>query len=177
MRDEKRENDGKLLEAEHLNGPPAAPAVYSEAEVTEVQNAPPTREDILRLQRSMVDVACDMPQPRHHFAPGVYLRYLTVPAGMLIVGKTHRHAHPMMVLSGRAVVLSEEGRVDVGAGYSYVSKPGAKRVVLALENTEFLTIHQNPDDGQDLTVIEAYVIDSEADMLSFGKPQNAKEIK
>lgn len=46
-----------------------------------------TREQIVALQESMVPIACEMPEPNHFFAPGMYLRELTVPAGMLLVGK------------------------------------------------------------------------------------------
>jgi quercetin dioxygenase-like cupin family protein len=121
----------------------------------------PTREQITRLQSAMLPIQTEQPTPAHHFAPGMYLRELTVPAGMLIVGKIHKHAHFLMVLKGRARVVSEFGDETLEAGYFGVSQPGVKRVVYALEDTLFLTVHANKDDAQDLIAIEAEHIEPE----------------
>ena len=102
----------------------------------------------------MLQEPAEMPEPVHFFAPGMYLRRLVVPAGMLIVGKTHRHDHFLIVTTGRALVISEFGRDEVMTGHVSVSKAGVKRAVLALEDTDFLTVHLNANDSQDLEVIE-----------------------
>jgi hypothetical protein len=121
----------------------------------------PTRDKIVRLQESMLPIKCEMPEPTHLFAPGMYLRELTVPKGMLLVGKIHKHAHFLFVTKGRAEVVSEFGRGILEAGHYSVSQPGVKRVVLALEETQFLTVHVNQTDTQDLEVIEAEHIEPE----------------
>lgn len=131
-------------------------------QVIEQNNQPiPTREKIIQLQESMLPLQCEQPEPNHFFAPGMYLRELTIPAGMLVVGKTHKHAHFLMVLKGRAEVVSEFGREIVTAGYIGVSQPGVKRVVLAIEDTQFVTVHTNQSDTQDLEIIEAEHIEPE----------------
>lgn len=124
--------------------------------------AVPTREQITRLQSAMLPTQIALPEPGHHFAPGLYLRTLLVPAGQVIVGKIHKHAHFLFVLKGRAVVVSEFGRMEVEAGHFSVSPAGVKRVVLAMEDTLFATVHVNKDDGQDLEAIEAEHIEPEA---------------
>lgn len=121
----------------------------------------PTREKIQRLQEAMLPMQSKQPEPRHFFAPGMYLRELVVPAGMLMVGKIHKHEHFLLVLKGRAEVISEFGRVVVEAGHISISPAGVKRVVLALEDTQFVTVHVNKEDSQDLAVIEAAHIDPE----------------
>lgn len=126
----------------------------------------PSREQILKLQAAMIPIQCEQPEPIHRFAPGMYMRELTVPAGMLIVGKTHRHDHFLLVMSGRAEVISEFGREIVEAGHISLSKAGVKRVVLALEDTRFICMHHNPSDTEDLEVIEGEHIDASADGLS-----------
>lgn len=126
----------------------------------------PTREQILALQDAMVPHQCELPVPTHFFAPGMYLRELTVPAGMLIVGKIHKHAHFLIVTKGKAEVISEFGRVIVEPGHVSVSRPGSKRVVLALEDTQFLTVHVNSSDTEDLAVIEAEHIEPETLAIS-----------
>lgn len=117
--------------------------------------AGPTREQIMRLQAAMTPLQTEQPIPEHYFAPGMYGRTLLVPAGMCIVGKTHRHAHLLMVLKGHATIASEFGVDELCAGYVGVSQPGVKRVVLAHEDTLFVTVHHNPGDTQDLEEIEA----------------------
>lgn len=126
-----------------------------------VVNPAPTREQIVRLQEAMLPQQCEQPKPTHFFAPGMYLRELTVPAGMLLVGKTHKHAHFLVVTKGRAEVISEFGRTLVEPGHISVSQAGVKRVVLALEDTQFITVHLNPSDTQDLTIVEAEHIEPE----------------
>lgn len=137
--------------------------------------APPTREQIVKLQNAMLPMQCDQPEPRHFFAPGMYLRELVVPAGMLMVGKTHKHAHFLLVLKGRAEVLSEFGRMVVEAGHISISQPGVKRVVLALEDTQFVTVHVNASDTQDLEIIEAEHIEPET--LELSAPNSSEVLK
>ena len=132
-----------------------------ESEANVVADALPTRDRIIELQESMVPVQCEQPIPQHFFAPGMYLRELTIPAGMLMVGKIHKHAHFLMVLKGRAAVISEFGRDVLEAGHISVSQPGVKRVVLAIEDTKFVTVHVNPTDTENLELIEAEHIEPE----------------
>jgi quercetin dioxygenase-like cupin family protein len=113
-----------------------------------------TREHILKLQEAMLHIETEAPEPNHYFANGMYLRELTIPAGALIVGKTHKHEHFLIVTRGRAMVVSEFGEEEVEAGYVGVSPPGAKRAILALEETTFLTTHVNGTNTQDLKLIE-----------------------
>jgi hypothetical protein len=121
----------------------------------------PSREQIVRLQEAMFPIQCEQPDPRHFFAPGMYLRELVVPKGMLMVGKIHKHAHFLLALSGRAEVISEFGRTVVEAGHISISPAGVKRIVLALEDTQFVTVHVNPTDTEDLEVIEKEHIEPE----------------
>lgn len=131
-------------------------------------SAAPTREQIFRLQAAMLPIQSEQPVPEHYFAPGMYGRTLLVPAGMAIVGKTHRHAHLLMLLKGRATVASEFGFEELEAPYVGVSQPGVKRVVVAHEDALFCTVHHNPTDTQDLLEIESAHIAGELDSLLSG---------
>lgn len=121
-----------------------------------------TKQDIIALQLAMREYATPVPEPQHFFWPGKYARVLTVPKDMLVVGKTHRHAHVLLVLSGFAEVVGDGARRLVVGGDAYVSPAGAKRAVYAFEDTTFMTIHDNPTDTQDLVQIEADHIEPEA---------------
>lgn len=120
---------------------------------------------IRRLQSEMVPHACALPEPEHIFHDGWYERRLLVPAGMLIVGKTHRNAHPVGVIHGHALIVSEFGHQEVGRGFMDVSAAGVKRIVLAFEDTLFWTLHKNTSNTRDLARIELEHIEPEA--LSF----------
>ncbi len=134
----------------------------------------PTREQIVQLQEAMLPIQCPQPEPTHFFAPGMYLRELTVPAGMLLVGKIHKHTHFLVVTKGKAEVISEFGRSIVEPGHISVSQAGVKRVVLALEDTQFITIHLNSTDTQDLAVVEAEHIEPE--VLGIAPPSTQGEL-
>ena len=113
-----------------------------------------TRADIVALQRTMLPLATPMPAPLHFWLPGYYVRVLTLPKDSLVVGKIHRHAHDLCVLSGHALVLDPEWH-EVYGGSHFRSEAGAKRAVYCYEDTTFMTIHKNPSGTRDLAAIEA----------------------
>jgi quercetin dioxygenase-like cupin family protein len=148
----------------------------SAAENFQLDSAKPvTREAICALQESIIPFACEQPEPIHRFAPGMYMRELTIPAGMLVVGKIHKHEHFLLVMSGRADVVSEFGRDTVTAGHISISPAGVKRAVLALEDTRFVTLHHNPEDIEDLEIIEAQHIEPEVCLLKLASEMKARK--
>lgn len=101
------------------------------------------------------DVQAGMPL-KHLFAPGAYGRQITVPKDHWVIGKIHKHAHLNFLMKGRVVVLTEDGLMVMDAPFSFVSRVGAKRLVLALEECVWATVHLT--DKTDLTEIEDEVI-------------------
>jgi hypothetical protein len=131
------------------------------------------REHIMRLDRALRGLddttsAADY-ETRHHFAPGAYAREIGLPAGALVVGKIHRHAHINVVSWGRALVATPEGVLEIEAPYTFVSQPGTKRVVLALTDVVWTTVHVT--DETDLDRIEAEVIAPGFDALPASPQQ------
>ena len=95
----------------------------------------------------------------HHFAPGMYLREIWIPAGSLLVGKIHKAAHLVVLLQGALRLYTEAGGLqEVQAPAVLLSPPGAKRAALALADTRWITCHANPTDTQDLDALEAEII-------------------
>jgi hypothetical protein len=80
------------------------------------------------------DVQQGMPL-KHLFAPGAYGRQITVPKDHWVIGKIHKHSHLNFLMRGRVAVLTEDGLMVMEAPFSFVSRVGAKRLVLALEET------------------------------------------
>lgn len=124
------------------------------------------RSRILTMEASMfaeqardTSKFCDIDQTmplKHLFAPGAYGRQITVPAGHWVIGKIHKHAHLNFVMKGRCVVLTEEGPMVIQAPFSFVSSVGTKRVVLAIEELVWATVHLTNE--TDLAKIEDEVI-------------------
>lgn len=127
-----------------------------------------TRDQIMRLQESMLSMlkesgvahtpGCtdDVCPIKHHFAPGLYAREILIPAGTVIIGKIHRHAHVNTISAGRVLVATEFGTEEFKAPHTFVSKPGTKRAVVALEDAIWTTYH--PTEETDLAKIEEHVI-------------------
>lgn len=79
----------------------------------------------------------------HFFTEGLYSRKILLPEGLLCVGKIHKHQHPYVVLSGRCMVYTEDaGSFEIKAPFFGISPAGTKRVVLALEDTVWITFHR-----------------------------------
>ena len=119
------------------------------------------REAILRLQDAIISEGRDVGPAscpvKHHFAPGSYGREMTLPAGLVVVGKIHKHAHINVISKGRVQVFTEqEGVLELAAPRTFVSSPGTKRVVHVLEETVWTTVHVT--DKTDLAEIEREVI-------------------
>ena len=130
-------------------------------DLVKLNDPPASRDGILSLQDSIADlpnqIDCESLNT-HHFAPGIYGRQMDIPAGAVIVGKIHKHAHINVITKGTIKVVTEFGNDVYIAPKIWVSEPGTKRAVYALEDTQWLTIHANETNSQDLSELERQVI-------------------
>jgi hypothetical protein len=92
----------------------------------------------------------------HHFSKSVYAREMTVPKGVMLVGKIHKHQNLNILSKGSVTVLSIDGLVKVSAPFTFVGSPGAKRLIYAHEDTVWTTIHGT--DEKDIEKIEEQFI-------------------
>lgn len=114
------------------------------------------RDRILRLEGYMKAMEqVDLPV-KHHFAEGQYGREIFIPAGMLVVGKIHKHSHLNIISQGDISVVTEFGIYRIKAPYTHVSKPGTKRAVFTHADTVWTTVHATKE--TDLEKIEEEVI-------------------
>jgi quercetin dioxygenase-like cupin family protein len=102
----------------------------------------------------------------------MYCRKLTRPAGTLIVGKVHKEPHFFMCVKGEIIAWSETGMRKLGPGDIIESKPGTKRVTLALSDAIGITIHKT--DKTDLDEIETELIEPDETAL-FDSGNNVKQ--
>tara|TARA_R100000541_G_scaffold25943_1_gene35510 strand:- start:1841 stop:2311 length:471 start_codon:yes stop_codon:yes gene_type:complete len=115
---------------------------------------------------------------KHSFSDGIYVREISIPAGMIIVGKIHKHDHPNFLLKGNVVVITEKDGIEELTGpCSMISKPGTKRALYAKTDLVWTTVHLNPTNTQDLVELEKEIIaDSFEDYELFIELKN-KQIK
>lgn len=137
----------------------------------ELTDEAPTIEQIRRFESAMLE----MPQAEipleHTFAPGLYVRTITVPAGATLVGKVHATDHIFIISKGDMTLVSEEGRRRVQAPFQCIAKAGMKRVGFAHEETVCTNVHITSE--TDLALLEAELIVPE----SLPAPAEMKEVE
>lgn len=112
---------------------------------------------------------------RNLFGPGVYLRECSIPAGTALVGAAHKTEHFCIVTKGRIRVATSHGDRELVAGDVFLSQPGEQRAGWALEDTIWITVHPNPDDGQDMDVIVPRLVHATQAQLQGGA-ENAQAL-
>lgn len=112
------------------------------------------RERVERLE-SIIEQAPQVDCPvRHHFAPGVYMREMTIPAGVALTGAVHKTEHANIVLRGHIVATTDDGTRELRGGDIFVSKAGTKRAGVTLEETVWITVHATTTTNLDALVEE-----------------------
>ena len=101
----------------------------------------------------------------HYFGDGLYIREMIAPKGMLNTSKLHKTNHPFFILKGDVSIQTEDGVIRIKAPHFGITKAGTKRVVFFHEETTWVTIHANPDNGTDLKKIEDELIAKSYDEL------------
>jgi quercetin dioxygenase-like cupin family protein len=133
------------------------------------------RDSILGLQNELLGMdQVDCPVT-HHFAPSVYAREIFMPAGAVVVGKIHKHAHLNIISKGRVIVSTEFGKKQLVAPCTFVSEAGTKRAVYIVEDCIWTTIH--PTEETDLEKIEEHVIAKDYDALLEFQREKLEDMK
>lgn len=128
---------------------------------------PPMRERVERLQAMMEGFPqADCPV-RHVFAPGIYLREMLVPADVYACGAVHKTEHITIVV-GHCWLTTDDGLQEFMGYNSFVSKPGIKRAIYAVQPTMVTTVHLNPTNERDLDKLTPMLVEAEARELLGG---------
>lgn len=101
----------------------------------------------------------------HHFAPGVYVRELRIPAGTAFTGKIHKTKHVLILAAGECTLHDQEngGTKRIKSPFCFVSEVGAHRAGFTHEDCVFITVH--PTQETDLAKIEDEVIEKRENPL------------
>jgi len=124
-------------------------------------------QKIIEMQPNAFHGDSDNCPLKHSFCDGFYVREIFIPKGTVVVGKIHKHAHPNFLMSGVVSVVTEEGNEIIEAPKAMISKAGTKRAVLALEDCVWITVHLNPENTQDLSILEDQIISKDYKSLGM----------
>jgi len=132
-----------------------------------------SRKKILSLEKSLIDIADGIniegdgrsivtngkiAPIKHAFADGIYIRQMDMAKDTVVVGAIHKHLHVWFLLTGHVSIATEDTTEDYIAPCYVVSTPGAKRVILAHENSIFVNVHKNPSNTQDIEKLEKEIV-------------------
>lgn len=161
--------------AAHL-GQVLTPEVAAEIEgaAFALQASAPMRVKVQALQDSMLGLPpVDCPV-KHHFAPGMFAREITIPKGTVVVGAVHKTEHLVIVSKGRLRIVSDEQTREVQAPCTFTCKPGAKNAVHALEDSVWTNFFPTTETDPD-KLVEALTFAKASELL--GGAQNAQRLE
>lgn len=105
-------------------------------------SVPATLDTLESVMQGLPQVACDI---IHAFAPGIYIRQVTLRPGSFVMGHRHRQAHLNVMLKGHLTLFHTNGtRQDLRAPIVCVAEPGRK-VAYVHEETLWLNLYATTD--------------------------------
>jgi hypothetical protein len=128
-----------------------------------------TRERVERLQEAMnaaPQVDCPV---RHYFAPGLFAREITIPAGTCLVGAVHRTENLAVLSSGRLRLVTDDGVIEVSAPAVLTIRAGVKNAALAIETAVWTNFFPNTDNENDIEKLVTRLTESTSGDLLGGK--------
>lgn len=127
------------------------------------------RQKVDQLESSMLalpQVDCPI---KHYFAPGLYAREISIPAGTVVTGAVHKTENLIVVSKGRLRIVTEDGTREVVAGDTLVCKVGMKNAVVALEDSRWTNFLANPGNETDTDLLTEVYTESKASELLGGR--------
>ncbi len=130
----------------------------------------PMRQRVAALEAEMQKVpsAKYLLNTMHDFGPGVYIRELHIPAGILLTGKIHKYECWSILFKGEIATFVDGEVARVKAPHKQLAPAGMKRVGYTYADTIWMTVHPNPDNCKDVEELERrHVCDTERDYQAF----------
>ena len=144
---------------------------YSQAlllsEIKFVNGALTMRNKVERLEsivNQLPQVDCPV---RHHFAPGMYAREITIPKGTVLTGAVHKTQNLAVLSSGKLQLVTDAGTTIISAPHILTVMPGMKNAAYALEDSVWTNFF--PTEETDTDVLVELLTESKASELLGGK--------
>lgn len=117
---------------------------------------------IIEHMKGMEQTECPV---THRFAPGVYLREISMPADTIVIGKVHKTRHFNVLIRGACLIVHADGRrEELRAPMTFVSDEYISKVLYITEDMVWQTIH--PTSETDPGKLESELIAPEHPALS-----------
>lgn len=137
-----------------------------------LRNPAETRTAIAALDGWLREVEQAEIPVRHEFIGGIYARTMFMRKGIIATSKCHLVKHRVIVSFGKIAVVTDRIQEIIVAPCSFITYPGTKRALLALEDTVWTTYHET--DCQDVETLEnTLVVDSYDDYLALTSGRDA----
>ena len=108
----------------------------------------------------------------HHFGPGIYIREVTLPAGIFAVGHAQKFDHLNIMLTGKVAIV-DEGKVRVlEAPMIFTGKPGRK-VGYVIETCVWQNVYATNE--TDIDTLEAHYLDKSKTWEAYDKEHSKIE--
>ena len=135
-------------------------SINSREKILNLENSLISQADGINIEGTGKEIMTDskIAPIKHAFADQVYIRQMDMKKGSAVVGAIHKHLHVWFLLTGHITVATEDTTEDYIAPCYTVSTPGAKRVILANEDSIFVNIHKNPSNTQDIDKLEKDIV-------------------
>lgn len=117
-------------------------------------------DTLLREVAARPQVECPV---QHFFGPSIYIREVVMPAGTVVVGKSHKHDHLCNMVEGRMIVVNEDGEQrEVVAPSVFMAKKGRKTAYI-IETVRFQNIYST--DETDVEKLEHMLVEDSPVLL------------
>lgn len=122
---------------------------------------------------SVIENILEFPQApcpvRHIFGAGIYIREVSISAGVFSIGHYQKTTHMNHMLKGRVIMMNEDGATSEVVGpCTFVSQPGRK-VGLILEDMVWHNIY--PTNETDIDALEEMFLDKNEMSMENNKQQ------
>jgi hypothetical protein len=131
------------------------------------------RAKVDRLEQALYGVPQVDCSVRHYFAPGMYAREITIPAGTVLTGAVHKMTNLAVLSKGRMLLATEGGAIEIQAPHTLTVHPGAKNAATAIEDCVWTNFLPNPTNETDVDkLVEVFTESKAADLI--GGAQNVQ---
>lgn len=112
---------------------------------------------VARAEVAMLSVEQAPCPVNHYFGPGIYIREVSMVAGLFAIGHKQTTEHVNVMLKGRVLMLQDDGStVEMAAPMMFIGKPGRKMGYI-LEDVVWQNIY--PTEVRDVEALESMFLD------------------
>lgn len=124
------------------------------------------------LEKEMLEMPqADCPVA-HHFGPGIYIREVTLPAGIFAVGHAQKYEHLNIMLTGKVAIVDGDQVRVLEAPLIFTGKPGRK-VGYVLETCVWQNVYATNE--TDIDTLEAHYLDKSKTWEAYDKEHSKIE--